>query len=97
VDLRNKQVCKTSQSGSATLKKSRAQLLEVASAFIEVIKPLSNCSRLSEFQQLHFIKRIDIPDLTPTDIRLLEGDLFVLFRNIDTPSGLLTGRHCRAV
>jgi hypothetical protein len=52
---------------------------------------------LSEAQQIDFIEKIDPPDLSLTDIPILEGDPFVLTRNIDTQSGLVQGRCCRAI
>jgi hypothetical protein len=75
----------------------KAHILGVVSAFTELIKPLSNCPGLSESQQIDFIERIDGPDLPPNDIYILEGDPFILLRNIDTRSGLARGRYCHAV
>jgi hypothetical protein len=46
-----------------------AYLLRVASACIEPIKSLSDCSGLYEFQQIDLIERIDIADVPPNDIR----------------------------
>jgi hypothetical protein len=69
-----------------------AQLLGVVSAFTKLIKPLSNCPGFSESQQLDFVERIDITDLPPNDIHIVEGDPFIFLRNIDTRSGLAKGR-----
>jgi hypothetical protein len=74
----------------------KADILGVVSAFTQRIKPLSICLVLSESQQIDFIERIDSPDLPPNDIHILEGDPFILLRNIDTRSGLAKGRRCRA-
>jgi hypothetical protein len=74
-----------------------AQSLGVISAFTELTKPLSSCPGLSESQQLDFIEKIDTPDLPPNDIHILEGDPFILLRNMDTRSGLAKGRRCRAL
>jgi ATP-dependent exoDNAse (exonuclease V) alpha subunit len=52
---------------------------------------------LSEAQQINVIKKIEIPDLPPNDIHILEGDPLTLLRNIGTRSGFIKGRHCRAV
>jgi hypothetical protein len=48
-------------------------------------------------QQMDFIERIDTPDLPSNEIRILEGDLYILLRNMDTRSGLAKGGRCRAV
>jgi hypothetical protein len=66
-------------------------------AFTQLIKPLSNCPGLSEAQQIDFIEKIDTPALPSNDIPILEGDPFVSIRNIDTRSGLVKGRRCRAI
>jgi hypothetical protein len=73
-----------------------APLLGVVFASTELITPLANCPGLSESQQIDFIQRIDIPDLPPNELHILEGDPFMLLRNIDTRSGLAKGRRCRA-
>jgi hypothetical protein len=73
-----------------------AESFGIVSAFTELIKPLSNYPGLSEAQQIDFIETIDTPDLPPTDIHILEGDPFILIRNIDTRSGLVKGQRCRA-
>jgi hypothetical protein len=75
----------------------KAHILGVVSVFTQLIKPSSNCPGLSESQQIDFIERIDSPDLAPNDIHILEGDPFILLRNIDTRCGLGKGRRCRAV
>jgi ATP-dependent exoDNAse (exonuclease V) alpha subunit len=72
-------------------------LFGIISAFTQPIKRLSNCPGLSEAQQIDFIEKIDRPDLPPNDIPILEGDPFVLIRNIDTRPGLLKGRLCCAI
>jgi hypothetical protein len=69
----------------------------IISAFTQLIKPLSNCRGLSEAQQMDFIEKIDTHDRPSNDIALLEEDPFVLIRNIDTRSGLVKGRRCRAI
>jgi hypothetical protein len=67
------------------------------SAFTQLIKTLSNYPGLSEAQQIDFIEKIDTPDLPSNNIPILEGDPFILIRNIDTRSGLVKGRRCRAI
>jgi hypothetical protein len=74
-----------------------ARSFGIISAFTQLIKPLSNCPGLSEAQQIDFIEKIDIPDLPSNDMPFLEGDPSVLIRNIDTRSGLVKGRRCRAI
>jgi hypothetical protein len=69
----------------------------IISAFTQLIKPLSNYPGLSEARQIDFIEKIDTPDLPSNDIPILEGDPFVLIRNIDTRSGLAKGRRCHAI
>jgi hypothetical protein len=59
----------------------------VVFALTELIKPLSNCSGLSEAQQLEFIEVIDTSRLRPNDIHALEGDRFFLLPNTDTWPG----------
>jgi hypothetical protein len=71
--------------------------LGVVYAFTDLIKLLSNCPGLSEAQQIDFIKSTETPDLGPNKIHILEGDPFILLRNIDKRSGLAKGRHCRAL
>jgi hypothetical protein len=51
-----------------------AQSFGIISVFIQLIKPLSNCSGLHEAQQINFIEKIDTPDLPSNDIPILEGD-----------------------
>jgi hypothetical protein len=74
-----------------------ARSFGIGSAFAQLIKPLSNCPGLSEAQQIDFIEKIDTPDLPSNDIPVLEGDPFVLMKNIDARSGLVKGRRCRAI
>jgi hypothetical protein len=74
----------------------KAHILDIVSAFTQLINPLSNCPGLSETQQIDFIERIDGSDLPANDIHILEGDPFILLQNIDTRSGLAKGRRCRA-
>jgi hypothetical protein len=74
-----------------------AQLLGVVFALTELIQPLSNCPRLSEAQQLEFIKMIGTSDLPPNDIHTFEDDRFILLLNTDTRPGLAKGRRCRAL
>jgi hypothetical protein len=69
----------------------------VISAYTELIRPLKNCPGFAEAQQIDFIEKIDTPDLPPNQIHILEGDPFILLRNMDTRSGLAKGRRCRAV
>jgi hypothetical protein len=52
---------------------------------------------LSDSQQIDFIEKIDTPDLPPNEIHILEGDPYILPRNIDTWSGLAKGRRRPAV
>jgi hypothetical protein len=61
------------------------------------MKPLSNCHGTSESRQLDFIESIDTPDLPENDIEILEGDSFILLRNIETRSGFAKGGRCRAI
>jgi hypothetical protein len=65
-------------------KTQEAQSLSIVSAFTEFINSLSNYSGFSEDRQINFIEKIDTTDLPPNDIHLLEGDPFILIRNIDT-------------
>jgi hypothetical protein len=75
----------------------RAQSVGVVSALTPLITPLSNCPGLFESQQINFIKKIDTSDLPPNEIDILEGNPYILLRNMDTRSGLAKGRRCRAV
>jgi hypothetical protein len=61
-----------------------ARSFGIISTFTRLIKPLFNFPGLSEVQQIDFIEKIDTPDLPSNDIPILEGDPFVLIRNIDT-------------
>jgi hypothetical protein len=74
-----------------------ARLFGIISAFTQLIKPVSNCPGLSEAQQIDFIEKFDTLDLPSKDIRILEGDPFVLIINIDTRSGLVKNRRCRVI
>jgi hypothetical protein len=74
-----------------------ARSFGIISAFTQLIKPLSNCPGLSEAQRIDFIEKIHTRDLPSNDIPILEGDPFVVIRNIDTRSGLLKVRRCRAI
>jgi hypothetical protein len=74
-----------------------ARSFSIISAFTQLIKPLSNCPGLSEAQQIDFTEKIDTPDLPSNDIPIVEGDPFVLARNINTRSGLVKGRRCHAI
>jgi hypothetical protein len=67
------------------------------SALTQLIKPLSNCPGLAESQQIDFIERIDTRDLPPNEIRILEGDPYILLRNMDSRFRLAKARRCRAV
>jgi hypothetical protein len=78
-------------------RRQEAQSLGIVSAFTQLIKPVLNCPGLFESQQIDFIKKIDSPDLPPNDILILEGNPFISLRNIDTRSGLVKGRLCRAL
>jgi hypothetical protein len=71
-----------------------ALLLGVIPACVELIQPLANCPGLSESQQLDFIESIDTPALPPTNIHILDGDPFILLRNIGTGSNLAKERRC---
>jgi DNA polymerase III delta prime subunit len=75
----------------------KARLFGVVSALTQLIKPLPDCPGPSESQQLDSIERIDTPELPPNDLRILDGDPFVLLRNIETYSGLGKGRRCHVV
>jgi hypothetical protein len=74
-----------------------ARSFGIIPAFTQLIKPLSNCPGLSEAQQIDFIEKIDTLDLPSNDMPILEGDPFVLIRNIDTRSGLVKVRCCCAM
>jgi hypothetical protein len=74
-----------------------ARSFGIISAFPQHIKPLSNCPGLSKAQQIDFIEKIDTSELPSNDISISEGDSFILIGNIDTRSGLVKGRHCRAI
>jgi ATP-dependent exoDNAse (exonuclease V) alpha subunit len=52
---------------------------------------------LSEAQQIDFIEKIDTHDLHSNNIPILEGDPFALVKNVNTRSGLVMGRRCRAI
>jgi hypothetical protein len=52
---------------------------------------------LSESQQLDFIEMIDTPDLPQNDAHTVEGDSFIVLRNIDTRFGLAKGKRSPAV
>jgi hypothetical protein len=71
-----------------------ARSFGIISVFIELIKPLSNCSGLSKAQQIDFAEKIDTPDLPSNDRPILKGDPFVWIRKIGTRSGLVKGRRC---
>jgi hypothetical protein len=71
--------------------------LGVVYALTYLIRPLSNCPGLSQAQQINSIESIEAPDLSPKEIHILEGDRFILLRNIDTRSGLAKGRRWRAL
>jgi hypothetical protein len=74
-----------------------ARSFSIISAFTQLIKPLSNCPRLSEAQQIDFIEKTDAPDLPSNDIPILEGDPFILIRNTDTRSRRVNGRRRHAI
>jgi hypothetical protein len=74
-----------------------AQPVRVASAFAELIIPLSNCPGLPESYQLDFIERIDTPDLSLSDSQVVKKDPFILLRNLDTCSDVAKGGQCRAI
>jgi hypothetical protein len=78
-------------------KSEEALSLGVVWAFTDLIKPLSNCPELCQTQKIDFIGSIEAADLPPNGIYILEGDPFILLRDIDTPSGLAKGRCCHAL
>jgi hypothetical protein len=43
-----------------------------------------------------YIEDVDLPDLPPSQLELLEGDDLMLLRNIKTRAGLAKGKRCRA-
>jgi hypothetical protein len=45
----------------------------IISAFIQFIKPLSNCPGLSEAQQIDFLEKIDTADPPSNDMSILKG------------------------
>jgi hypothetical protein len=47
------------------------RLLGIAPACTKLIKSLSRCPKLSEFQQIDFINRIDTPHMPPNDVRFV--------------------------
>jgi hypothetical protein len=46
-------------------------------------------------QQMDYIEDVDLPDLPPSQLELLEGDALMLLRNINTRAGLAKGKRCR--
>jgi hypothetical protein len=52
---------------------------------------------LSEAQQIDIIKKIETPDLPPNDTHIMEGNPFILLRNIGTRLGFIKGRRCHAI
>jgi hypothetical protein len=73
-----------------------ARFLGTVYAFSELIRPLKESPSLSEARQIQFIEKIDSPDLPPNEMRIFQGDSFILLRNIDTRYGLAKDRRCRA-
>jgi hypothetical protein len=48
-------------------KTQEARSFGIISDFIQLIRPLFNCPGLSEAQQIHFVEKIDTPDLPSND------------------------------
>jgi hypothetical protein len=74
-----------------------AQSFGIISAFIQLIQLLSNCPGLSKAQQINFIEKIDRLELPSNDVPILEGDLFVLMRNIGSRPRLAKRRPRGAI
>jgi hypothetical protein len=70
--------------------------LGVCRARTELITPFPNCPGLSTQLQIDYIEGLECPDLPPTELELLEGDILLLLRNINTRAGLAKGRRCAA-
>jgi hypothetical protein len=64
--------------------------VKVLAQFVTPIK--SNWS-LDEGHQIHFLERIETPDLPPDILHCYEGGLCTLLRNINTLSGFVNGRR----
>jgi hypothetical protein len=73
------------------------QSFGIVSAFTELVKSLVNCLGLSEAQQIDVINNLETPDLPPNDIHVLEGEPFILFRNIGIRPGFIKRRCYRAI
>jgi hypothetical protein len=78
-------------------RKQAAPTLGAFVALTTLTKSLRNCPGLSEPQQNEFVERMDIPDLPPSMLEIVQGNPFILLRNIDTRAGLAKGRRCTAV
>jgi hypothetical protein len=52
---------------------------------------------LSEYNQIDFIQRLELPDLPPHILNLHQGDPCFLSRNISTASALVKGLRCCGV
>jgi citrate lyase alpha subunit len=62
-----------------------AQSFGIVSAVTELIKPLPNCPRLSEVQQIDFIEKIDTLGLPPNDIHFFGGGSVHFSQNHEYP------------
>jgi hypothetical protein len=65
-------------------RRQEIQSFGIISAFTELVKPLFNCSGLSEAQQIDVIKKIETSNLPLNDIHILKG-LHSLCSEILTP------------
>jgi hypothetical protein len=71
-----------------------ARVLGTILAASEILTPLPNSPGLALPIQIDFVERLDMPDLPPSELLIVEGDPLLLLRNINTPAGLAKGRRC---
>jgi hypothetical protein len=69
VDLCLEQTRESSQLQLGRVEQSRDSFIRVVSACLQFIQSWSNYLALSKFRQIDFIKRIDIFDISPNNIR----------------------------
>jgi hypothetical protein len=68
------------------------------SAFAELKNGLpGNVMGITHSHQIDVVETIGSPELPPHKMLILEGDPFILLRNIDTRAGLAKGRRCNAI
>jgi hypothetical protein len=73
-----------------------ARVLGICHARSELSEPVRPGHGLSLQHQMDYIEDVDLPDLPPSQLELLEGDALMLLRNINTRAGLAKGKRCRA-